>query len=138
MASSALIAELEKQFSENPRRAFEMALSLDPENLIALRYLGDIARDRGDLDDAREWYTRLLDVDPQNPEILEQLEALGGPPAPAALSEPSAGGESESSLAGDTVRTVAGEAEVGRPEFEPAGVSASSGGRAADTYGETR
>jgi tetratricopeptide (TPR) repeat protein len=130
MASPALIAELEKQFSENPRRVFarlaneyrktgeleraieicrahvpqqpsyisghivlgqalfddaqygdarqtfETALALDPENLIALRSLGDIARLHGDLPGARDWYGRLLDVDPQNPEVLALLEAM--------------------------------------------------------------
>ncbi|MDQ3696573.1 MAG: tetratricopeptide repeat protein [Gemmatimonadota bacterium] len=141
MVSSALILELEKQFSDNPRRVFarlaneyrksgdvgraiemcrahvpqqpsyisghivlgqalyddgqlddarrtfEMALSLDPENLIALRQLGDIARLRGDTAIARDWYTRLLDVDPQNTEIIGQIDALD-PGTAASTSQP--------------------------------------------------
>ena len=34
------------------------------ENLIALRHLGDIARDSSDPDSARTWYLRVLDADP--------------------------------------------------------------------------
>src|SRR3954470_18432334 len=36
------------EFAE-ARQVFEAALALDPENLIALRHLGDIARTGGDL-----------------------------------------------------------------------------------------
>src|SRR3979411_8071 len=38
------------------RAVFETALGLDPENLIALRHLGDIARGQGDFFSARAWY----------------------------------------------------------------------------------
>ena len=38
---------------DEARAVFETALSLDPENLIALRHLGDIARQAGDLRGAR-------------------------------------------------------------------------------------
>ena len=56
--------------------AFERALALDPENLIALRHLGDIARDRGDLREARTWYERVLEADPRNDDIAAQLSRL--------------------------------------------------------------
>lgn len=62
---------------EDARQSFETALNLDPENLIALRHLGDIARQHGETDVARGWYRRLLDVDPQNDEVIAQLEAMG-------------------------------------------------------------
>ncbi|MDQ6888472.1 MAG: tetratricopeptide repeat protein, partial [Gemmatimonadota bacterium] len=61
---------------EESRQTFETALTLDPENLIALRQLGDIARDQLDLDQARAWYRRLLEVDPQNEEVAQQLDSL--------------------------------------------------------------
>ena len=48
------------------RGVFETALGLDPENLIALRHLGDIARAGGDTPGARQWYQRVLDADPRN------------------------------------------------------------------------
>ena len=51
------------------RGVFETALGLDPENLIALRQLGDIARGQADTPAARGWYARVLDADPRNEEI---------------------------------------------------------------------
>jgi tetratricopeptide (TPR) repeat protein len=58
------------------RGIFEAALDLDPENLIALRYLGDIAREQGEPLQARGWYERVLDADPRNDEIASLLKAL--------------------------------------------------------------
>jgi tetratricopeptide (TPR) repeat protein len=72
-------ALFERGQPEEARTTFETALSLDPENLIALRQLGDIARASGDLDAARGWYHKLLEVDPQNDDIAAQLEALDAP-----------------------------------------------------------
>ncbi len=67
------------------RDTFETALDLDPENLIALRYLGDIAREQGATPAARTWYQRVLDADPRNAEIGELLKALeSGPQASVA------------------------------------------------------
>src|SRR4051812_45451492 len=37
---------------------FERALQLDPENLVALGHLGDVARQGGDAEMARRWYGR--------------------------------------------------------------------------------
>lgn len=64
---------------DESRAVFEQALALDPENLIALRQLGDIARRDGDLSLARRWYERVLDADPRNDEIATQLAALVTP-----------------------------------------------------------
>lgn len=61
---------------EQAQDAFQTALSLDPENLIALRQLGDIAKSRRDFASARSWYTKLLEVDPQNDEVVAQLGEL--------------------------------------------------------------
>ena len=55
------------------RQVFEAALELDPENLIALRYLGDIAREQGAPRDAQAWYRRVLEFDPRNDEIGQLL-----------------------------------------------------------------
>ena len=55
---------------------FEAALTLDPENLIALRHLGDISRANQDYVRAREWYSRVLDADPRNDEILAFIADL--------------------------------------------------------------
>ncbi len=77
-------ALFERGQPDEARSTFETALSLDPENLIALRQLGDIARASGDLDAARGWYHKLLEVDPQNDDIAAQLEALDTPAQSAA------------------------------------------------------
>ncbi|MGQ0643576.1 MAG: tetratricopeptide repeat protein [Gemmatimonadaceae bacterium] len=58
------------------RQTFELALDLDPENLIALRFLGDIARAQGDHLTARQWYERVLDADPRNDEIARLVREI--------------------------------------------------------------
>ena len=55
---------------------FQQALSIDPENVIALRYLGDIARHAGDSDAALAWYRRVTEIDPKNEEISLHLSKL--------------------------------------------------------------
>jgi tetratricopeptide (TPR) repeat protein len=76
-------ALFETQQLDDAKSTFETALGLDPENLIALRQLGDIARVLGDADTARAWYQRLLEVDPQNEEAAAQLQALPAPTPPS-------------------------------------------------------
>ncbi len=58
---------------------FQQALELDPENVIVLRHLGDIARQRGDVQEARSWYSRALDGDPHDAEIAAYLAELTEP-----------------------------------------------------------
>jgi len=80
-------ALFEQHRHEESKTVFETALSLDPENLIALRHLGDIARMSGDAASARIWYQRVLEADPRNEEIaqlmLSLLAATPAAPAPA-------------------------------------------------------
>jgi tetratricopeptide (TPR) repeat protein len=66
---------------EESRHVFETALLLDPENLIALRHLGDIARQGGDSRAARGWYQRVLEADPRNEEIAQLMMSLLATPA---------------------------------------------------------
>ena len=66
---------------DESRDTFHTALDLDPENLIALRYLGDIARTGGDVPTARSWYQRVLEVDPRNDEIVALIRDLDTPAA---------------------------------------------------------
>jgi tetratricopeptide (TPR) repeat protein len=73
------------------RQIFEASLDLDPENLIALRYLGDIAREQGEPGIARGWYERVLDADPRNDEIAQLLGQLEPVPQPAAAALEGAG-----------------------------------------------
>ena len=70
---------------DEARSVFEQALSLDPENLIALKHLGDIARAKGENSIARRWYERVLDADPRNDDIASQLASLSAPTPPIAM-----------------------------------------------------
>src|SRR5688500_8493573 len=78
---------------EEAKTVFEAALALDPENLIALRHLGDIARDSDDPATARIWYLRVLDADPRNDEVAGMLAELDAKAeaAPAATDAPADG-----------------------------------------------
>ena len=71
--------------TDEAKIAFETALSLDPENLIALRHLGDIARQVGDTDSARMWYQRVLEADPRNEEIAQLMISLLSTPEPGSI-----------------------------------------------------
>lgn len=68
------------------RGPFEQALQLDPENLIALRHLGDIARLGEDHEEARRWYGRVLEFDRRNEEVRALFVQVGG-----ATGEPGSG-----------------------------------------------
>lgn len=103
-------ALFEAKQHEEARTVFETALSLDPENLIALRYLGDIARETGDIAAASSWYRRVLDADPRNDEIAALLAGL---PAEGSVELPAAGADAGS----------AGDIELALPEPAAAGAA---------------
>jgi len=75
---------LEKSDDAGARGAFEKVLSLDSENIIALKSLAEIAERGGATDEARRWLQRLLAVDAMNTEAADDLERLGGPLGDAA------------------------------------------------------
>lgn len=56
--------------------AFRRVLELDAENLVALQALGELARDRGELDEAARWYERLVQVDPLNEDAALAFKEL--------------------------------------------------------------
>ena len=64
---------------DESRVVFEKALSLDPDNAIVLRYLGDISRQRGDSAEALHWYSRALEADPHDSEVAAYIAELTEP-----------------------------------------------------------
>jgi len=65
-----------------PREAmasFEQVLGLDPNNLVALKYLGILAAEAGDEEAARERFRHILALDPEDREIVDKLEAIETP-----------------------------------------------------------
>ncbi len=65
----------EGEFDE-AREVFTRALALDPENLIALRSLGDMSLQSSNTSEARSWYTKLLDADPNDTAVIALVEEI--------------------------------------------------------------
>jgi tetratricopeptide (TPR) repeat protein len=61
---------------DEAREVFGRALSLDPENLIALRSLGDMSLQAGNTAEARTWYSRLLDADPKDTAVIALISEI--------------------------------------------------------------
>ncbi|HEY8833540.1 MAG TPA: tetratricopeptide repeat protein [Gemmatimonadaceae bacterium] len=61
---------------DEAKQVFGRALSLDPENLIALRSLGDMELQAGNTVEARTWYTRLLDADPKDSAVIALVSEI--------------------------------------------------------------
>lgn len=63
------------------RTVFENALAMDRENLIVLRHLGDLAMRDGDSAEAKQWYSRLLEIDPKDSvaiSLVNEIDAAAG------------------------------------------------------------
>lgn len=100
---------------------FHQALALDPENIIVLRHLGDIARQRGDVEEARSWYSRALDGDPHDAEVSAYLAELTEPLTMASKSEPEEASRDYATTEAEAEARA--NAQVGpEVETEPAGV----------------
>ena len=70
------------------QEAFQKVLALDPENIIALKILGEVAERNNRFDEAVDWLARLLNADPMNGEAAEHLaraktRAAAAKPTPA-------------------------------------------------------
>jgi len=62
---------------------FERVLDLDPNNLVALKFLGLIQAEEGDATGARERFKHILALDPDDREIRNELDILDVPQAEA-------------------------------------------------------
>lgn len=61
---------------QEAKEVFARALTLDPENLIALKSLGDIALQAGHMSEARTWYSRLLEADPKDTAVIALVSEI--------------------------------------------------------------
>ena len=59
-------------------QVFRKVLELDPENVLGLRLLAEIAERGGRYDEATDWLSRLLAVDPMNGDAAEALARAKG------------------------------------------------------------
>ena len=66
---------------------FRKVLALDPENVLALKILADIAQRGARYDEAAEWLGRLLSADPMNGDAAEALARAKGRAAQAAAKQ---------------------------------------------------
>src|SRR3990172_2273854 len=80
--------------------AFQQVLTIDAENIIALKSLAETSERIGNALDARRWLMRLLAVDSMNTEAEEDLHRLGGPVEEAAAAEAPAAEPLEEAPAG--------------------------------------
>ena len=63
------------------------ALDLDPENFIALRLIGELSAKVGDIDHARSFFFRALEIEPRNEQLLAAVKTLSPRPAAAVEGE---------------------------------------------------
>lgn len=69
---------LDKLDDEGAGQAFQRVLTLDSENIIALKSLAEIEERKGDMVAARQWLQQLLHIDPMNADAEADLTRLGG------------------------------------------------------------
>lgn len=62
--------------ADRAEESFKKVLELDPQNLVALRYLGIIRAACGDAEGARVHFEHILVLDPDDKEIRQRLEAV--------------------------------------------------------------
>ena len=121
---------------EEARQVFERALALDPENLIALRSLGDMSLQAGNTVEARKWYVRLLDADPKDTNVSALVADIDAAAAAAPISpeppvpgiEPDLGDQQIPYLEPPAAQpsTTASETVPATGEVEPAVMSSSA------------
>jgi tetratricopeptide (TPR) repeat protein len=61
---------------DEAKEVFGRALSLDPENLIAIRSMGDMSLQAGNTAEARGWYMRLLEADPKDTSVIDLVSEI--------------------------------------------------------------
>lgn len=72
LLAEANLFRLRSQWTEAEKRCVDV-MRFDCNNVHAHMLLGDIYRDQGKIDDARQWYQMGLDLDPDHPGLNEKL-----------------------------------------------------------------
>jgi tetratricopeptide (TPR) repeat protein len=105
---------------------FHYVLSIDSQNLIALRTLAEMAAAGGRRAEAERWYNELLAVDPMNVEARAALQQLArAPSAPAEPAGPAWGDVEPASLPGGGAGDGGefGMIDLSEPDASPADAS---------------
>lgn len=87
VSARVVLGRVQMALGDKPkaREAFARVIALDPESVIALKALADLAEEEGQGEEALRWSGQLLAVDPGNEEAQKQTERLtSAAPAPAA------------------------------------------------------
>jgi hypothetical protein len=85
VSARVVLGRVHMAMGEKPkaREAFARVIALDPESVIALKALADLAEEEGAGEEALRWSGQLLAVDPGNEEALKQTERLTAAAPPA-------------------------------------------------------
>jgi tetratricopeptide (TPR) repeat protein len=112
--------------------AFQRVLGLDPENVLALKMLAEIAERGGHLEDAVRWWGQLLAADPMNGEAAEALARAKTKLQAIEAESPAAGGSGSGPGVGAGAGAGAGAElvveHVSEPVSEPPAAAAAGGG----------
>lgn len=71
--------------SERAKTEFDKVLDLDSENMVALKFLGDISLAENKTGRAADYYQKLLEIDPTNDRVRELYEELTSEFEPAEI-----------------------------------------------------
>ena len=81
---------VDKKDDAGAEAVFRKVLELDPENILALKVLAEVAERNNHYDHAMEWLNRLLLADPMNGEAAEGLSRVRGKAATQPITPPAA------------------------------------------------
>ena len=84
---------VDKKDDPGAETVFRKVLELDPENILALKVLAEIAERNNHNDQAMEWLNRLLLADPMNGEAAEGLSRVRGKVATQPITPPARAAE---------------------------------------------
>ncbi len=110
---------------DEARTVFENALAMDRENLVALKHLGDLSLRDGETAAARQWYGKLLEIDPNDATVValvNEIDAATEAQPPAATDVDQTGAEAAHAVTEESATApaeVATEPATQAPEPDP-------------------